>query len=281
MSYVNSYTQEQDDYLKKHYKHETHKKLADAIGRTPDSVKARLRQLDLYKIKPQYANKKGVLRKGYQYILYSDWETKLDTPCPLLRLCSRCEELKPVTIFYKLNQKGGEDITGIKRSRFCPDCSMKNYVDLDSRKKIIYRARQRAKRDGRPCTIKPDDIIIHEFCPVLGIRLIEKKGIGRPTGDLTNDSPSLDRIDNSKGYTPENICIISNKANKLKRDGKITEVIPLLAFLIDAEMNNFNLDNSFVPYAMRGEKEIIDILNKFRDFTKSAPSIQEEERGQQ
>ena len=276
MSYVNSYTNEQDEHLRENYKHQTHKQMADAIGRTPDSVKARLKQLNLYKLKPQYINKKGVLRKGYKYILYSDWETKLDTPCPLLRLCSRCEELRPAIDFYKLNQKGGEDITGTKRSRFCPECSMKNYVDLDSRKKIIYRARQRAKRDGRPCTLKPEDIIIHEYCPVLGIRLIEKKGAGRPTGESTNDSPSIDRINNDEGYTPDNICIISNKANKLKRDGKIAEVIPLLAFLMDAEMNSFTLGDSFVPYATRGEKEIIDILNKFRDFAKSVPSNKEE-----
>jgi len=276
MHYINSYTKEQDEYLKENYKHQTHKQMADAIGRTPDSVKARLKQLHLYKLKPQYANKKGILRKGYKYILNSDWETKLDTPCPLLRLCSRCEELRPAVDFYKLNQKGGEDITGTKRSRFCPECSMKNYVDLDSRKKIIYRARQRAKRDGRPCTLTTEDIIIHEFCPVLGIRLVEKKGMGRPSGESTNDSPSIDRIDNSKGYTPENTCVISNKANKLKRDGRIEGIIPLLAFLMDARMNSFKLDDLFVPYAMREKNEIIGILNKFRDFAKSAPKNREE-----
>ena len=64
MSYVNSYTSEQDEYLRENFKHQTHKQIADAIGRTPDSVKARLKQLDLYKLKPQYAHKKGVLRKG-------------------------------------------------------------------------------------------------------------------------------------------------------------------------------------------------------------------------
>jgi len=269
MTRVDSYTKDEDEFLKANYKVKTQKQLAKAIGRTPDSVKARLKQLDLYKLKPQYSNQKGILRQGYRFVLNSDWGTKLDTPCPLVRLCARCEQLLPSVNFYTLNSKGAEDILGIKRSRFCPDCSMQNYVDIDSRTKIIYRARQRAKRDGRPCTITPGDIVMHDFCPVLGIKLIEKKGLGRPSGHSTDDSPSIDRINNSEGYTPSNICIISNKANKLKRDGVIQEIIPLLVFLMDTEMNGLILDEKFIPYARRDEGDIIRILNQYKDFSRS------------
>ena len=45
---------------------------------------------------------------------------------------------------------------------------------------------------------------------------------------------------------------------------------------MDARMNSFKLDDLFVPYAMREKNEIIGILNKFRDFAKSAPKNREE-----
>jgi len=269
MRYVNSYSDEQDDYLRTYYKKQTHKQMAVAIGKTPDSVKARLKQLGLYKIKPQYFNIRGIQREGYKYILYSDWSTKLDTPCPLLRLCQRCEQLYPSVDFYKLKQKGGEDILGNKRSRFCRKCTINNYVDIDSATKVVYRARQRAKIDGRECTLEPRDIVIPKFCPVLGIELIEKKGMGRPSGEATNDSPSIDRIENSKGYTKDNICIISNKANKLKRDGHIEEIIPLLVFLMEAKMRKQSFDKSFVPYANRSTEEIIGIMEEYKRFAKT------------
>lgn len=269
MPRVDSYTTEEDEFLRENYKNKTHKELGESIGRTPDSIKARLKQLDLYKLKPQYVNQKGILRKGYRFTLYSDWSTKLDTPCPLLRLCARCEELIPAVDFYQLKDKGAEDILKKRRSRFCPDCSMQNYVDLDSRQKIIYRARQRAKRDGREYTLTPEDIVIQERCPVLGISLIEKKGIGRPTGQTTDDSPSIDRIENSGGYTPENVCIISNKANKLKRDGSIQEIVPLLAFLMDAEMGNFDPKHDPIPYASRTPEQIIAIITEYTNHTRS------------
>ena len=36
-------------------------------------------------------------------------------------------------------------------------------------------------------------------------------------------SPSIDRIDNSKGYVKENICVISMRANMIKSVGNSEE----------------------------------------------------------
>ena len=44
-------------------------------------------------------------------------------------------------------------------------------------------------------------------------------------------SPSLDRIDNTKGYVPGNLQVISYRANQLKSDGTLEEFRKLVAHL--------------------------------------------------
>lgn len=78
------------------------------------------------------------------------------------------------------------------------------------KQKMLERARSRAKGKGLECTITVDDIILPEKCPILEVPL-------RPGDAYDYDfSYSLDRIDNSKGYIPGNVMVISNLANKMK-----------------------------------------------------------------
>lgn len=79
-------------------------------------------------------------------------------------------------------------------------------------------AKSRAKRADVPFSIKLEDIIIPEFCPVLGVRLEE--------GTLQNhaNSPSLDRLDPSLGYVQGNIWVISHRANLIKNDASLDEL---------------------------------------------------------
>jgi hypothetical protein len=55
-------------------------------------------------------------------------------------------------------------------------------------------------------------------CPILNIPLRFNKGL------VQDNSYSIDRIDNSKGYSIDNIIIISYKANRLKNNGTIEEL---------------------------------------------------------
>lgn len=90
---------------------------------------------------------------------------------------------------------------------------------------MLINAKQRAKRFGLECTLTLADIKIPETCPVLGIPLI----IGLTMrGD---NSPSLDRFDNSKGYTPDNVRIISFRANIIKRDATLAEIERVAAYM--------------------------------------------------
>jgi hypothetical protein len=97
---------------------------------------------------------------------------------------------------------------------------MKQWAYEDRRKNpvryMLRNSRNRAKEIGVEFALLPEHIVIPEFCPVLGMRLeqFDPKAWA---------SPSIDRLDNSKGYTPDNIKIISNRANMIKRDGTLEE----------------------------------------------------------
>jgi hypothetical protein len=90
---------------------------------------------------------------------------------------------------------------------------------------VWRNARNRAKEKGLEFSITLDDIVIPEFCPVLGIKL--EKG----NGPFKDASPSLDRLDNVKGYVKGNIAVISWRANRLKSDATIEEIEKLIAFM--------------------------------------------------
>ena len=88
----------------------------------------------------------------------------------------------------------------------------------DKRYELWCQAKKRAKKKGIKFDLSPTEIpIIPELCPVLGIPI-------RITGELTDNSPSIDRIDNTKGYVKDNIRIISHRANRLKADATIEEL---------------------------------------------------------
>src|SRR3990167_2568117 len=100
----------------------------------------------------------------------------------------------------------------------------KKYRDLwykteKGRKYSMWQAAKlRAKKKDLEFSITVDDIEFPEFCPLLGYKiLIEEFGI-------RHDSPSIDRKDPKKGYTKENIWIISTRANILKHNASLEEL---------------------------------------------------------
>ncbi len=86
----------------------------------------------------------------------------------------------------------------------------------DGRGRLLARARTRAMRDNREFSIVKEDIVIPEVCPLLGIEI-------RIGAKDRHHSPSLDRKDNTKGYTPDNIWVVSSRANTLKNNGTLEE----------------------------------------------------------
>lgn len=92
-------------------------------------------------------------------------------------------------------------------------------------KNVLWRnARRRAINKGLVFEITEDDIIIPDVCPVFGIP-IEVSAVGR-----TDGSPSLDRIRPERGYTKDNIVIVSWRANNIKKNASLWELEKLVEF---------------------------------------------------
>lgn len=92
---------------------------------------------------------------------------------------------------------------------------------------MVQRSRSRAKRKGFEHNIDVHDVVIPEYCPLLGIKL--HKG----DGGVCPNSPTLDRIDNSKGYVKGNVWVISYRANTIKSDATIEELRQIATRLAD------------------------------------------------
>lgn len=93
-----------------------------------------------------------------------------------------------------------------------------------NREKILFfSAKHRAKARKLEFSISLSDIVIPSICPVLGIEITWR---GNP-----RNSPSLDRLDSTKGYTPENVRVISWRANRLKCDASIEEMERILKYM--------------------------------------------------
>ena len=87
-------------------------------------------------------------------------------------------------------------------------------------------AKQRAKRSGIEFTISKDDIRIPETCPVLGISLATPE---ERVGKQKDNSPSLDRIDSRKGYTPDNVWVVSYLANRMMSNATPEQLLTFAA----------------------------------------------------
>ena len=51
-------------------------------------------------------------------------------------------------------------------------------------------------------------------------------------------TPTIDRIDNNKGYIPGNVAVISWRANALKKDASTEEVEKLLVWMRSQEQHH-------------------------------------------
>lgn len=116
---------------------------------------------------------------------------------------------------------------------------LKQYNEDNLEKKMLYRAKKRAKLKNLEFNIDESDII-PKFCPILGIELkVANKGEGKGGRHY---SPSLDRIDSSKGYIKGNVWVISNRANTIKSDASKEELIKFAEWVKVEYSNSDSLD---------------------------------------
>lgn len=107
-----------------------------------------------------------------------------------------------------------------KSMTICKVCNCVRVKAKSPEEKMYRRAKARATSSGIEFSIDLSDIKIPEVCPILGIKL--EPTAGKSGGFRA--SPSLDRMDNLKGYTKDNIMVVSNLANAMKRDASKAEL---------------------------------------------------------
>ncbi len=120
------------------------------------------------------------------------------------RECTGCGEIFEITSRMTLCKKGNSNRVKSQTPEW----------------RMWQRAKQRCKKSGREFALLCSDTVIPDVCPILGIPINMNSG---RSGAYKN-SPSLDRIDNEKGYTPDNIQVISQKANAMKHSATIDEL---------------------------------------------------------
>jgi hypothetical protein len=127
-------------------------------------------------------------------------------------------------------KNGGQNSCGCARG-----ANLKTHGRSDSLEaNMVDRSKSRAKRKGFEHSITIHDIQIPDICPLLGIPLFPST-----TGRVGPNSPTLDRIDSSKGYTPDNVWVISYKANTIKSNATPEELLKIARRLADFVENRF------------------------------------------
>jgi hypothetical protein len=101
----------------------------------------------------------------------------------------------------------------------CTEKSKREYAKSSTIDRLYSRAKRRARIKGLEFTISKKHISVPEICPVFRVPMVGKF------------SPSLDRCNSSKGYTPDNIMVISTRANTLKNNASIEELELLINYM--------------------------------------------------
>ena len=113
------------------------------------------------------------------------------------------------------------------------DCTRntKNYKLNNPEMYLLRNPRARARQKGWDFDLTVEDIKIPTHCPVLHVKL-------DPVSSGTPFSPSVDRIDCKRGYTKDNVRVISWRANNLLGDGVLSEFKNIVEFLEKQSQEN-------------------------------------------
>lgn len=95
---------------------------------------------------------------------------------------------------------------------------------------LYHSAKTRALKTNLEFNITKEDIKIPLVCPYLKQTITKQLGYGR-----CKTNPSIDRIDNNKGYTKDNIQVISDQANRMKTNATKDELIQFAKSILEME----------------------------------------------
>jgi|LakMenEpi03Aug12_release.lakeMendotaPanAssembly.Ray.scaffolds.fasta_scaffold877081_2 hypothetical protein len=146
-----------------------------------------------------------------------------------MKKCNACNEVKELSNFKDGSCKPCYNKR--RRERYANGDSVRILKAKNLRRKnnpeaeLLRTAKHRAKRKNIPLDITLEDIIIPEYCPVLGIKLFNGTNVA------CYNSPTIDRIKPELGYVKGNIQVLSYRANMLKSNATIEELEKVLEHL--------------------------------------------------
>jgi len=124
-----------------------------------------------------------------------------------MKICSTCKLEKTIDKFAKRKDRSSGVVSR------CKDCVKEehktNYMSY-----LVTATKHRAESHNLDFNLDKEylESIKVDVCPIFNTKLIYCGNIT----DKRDNSASLDRIDNSKGYVKGNVWFISNKANRCK-----------------------------------------------------------------
>ena len=159
-----------------------------------------------------------------------------------MKRCSSCGKLKDESEFYHYKpSKDGlthqckqcmSEYRASKREHYKEYMAYRREVDNETIKanrrkhyrnhpesRMLMAAKQRAKNQGLEFNLTIDDIVIPDKCPLLEVPFVAgEKGNYEYT-------PSLDRIDPTRGYIKGNVWLITKRSNTMKNSATREELL--------------------------------------------------------
>ena len=152
------------------------------------------------------------------------------------QICNKCDVALPLHKFYKNIRYSG----GIYKT--CKSCHSAHHIKrlkTNHQYRLWFCSKENAKKKGIPHTIRPHDILLPEVCIYLGIKLNYEILLDEKR-TMKYDYPSIDRIDSTKGYTIDNIQIISLLANRIKNNATPEQLITFSKNVL--RMNGYDVE---------------------------------------
>jgi hypothetical protein len=141
----------------------------------------------------------------------------------MIKLCSRCNKTKHIDDFSNCTKNG------VKKHTYCKECrndqikisrqkNPEKYRNIETLwrhnnpiKRLLICTRMSSRLKSLEHNIDESDLLLPEFCPLVGIKIDYSAGNGK-----TMEKPSVDRIDPNRGYVKGNVEVISSLANTMK-----------------------------------------------------------------
>lgn len=188
-----------------------------------------------------------------KFKILSEVICKFDVSDAYERWCNACESFRPLGEFYV--RAGGKNF--IEKCKTC--CAAKAQKDKNFGRHFfalsLSSAKKRAASKGIPFDLDSDylnQIFPRDRkCPLLGIEMVP--GV---RGDNFS-APSLDKIIPSKGYVKGNVWYISMRANMIKMDHKLEDMLTTVV-AIYSKLKELDLVSEIDIESVKKLQKIVD-----------------------